>query len=115
MRVLDKDYYLTRERYNYFLDATIEEIRDVVCYWDSYLQWQSLDIWFTFEALDNPEKCQRNRKMLVYVRGVPRPDLSTHLSKRIIMKVIRDHYNDDEELKKAYIHNLTKVQNAPSE
>ena len=72
LQVLNRDYYLTRERYPYFSDATEAEIRDVVLKWENRLHWEALDLDFTLEVLDHPEKSVR---FCHYVRGVPRPDL----------------------------------------
>jgi len=72
VQVLDRDYYLSFERYPWFRDATEAEIREVVCKWESLLCWETLDLDFRFELLDHPEK---SVIFCPYVRGVPRLDL----------------------------------------
>jgi hypothetical protein len=69
---LNRDYYLSFERYPYFSDATEEELRDAVCEWEAQINWKSLDLNFEFELLDHPEK---SGVFCPYVRGELRKDL----------------------------------------
>jgi len=74
-----RDYYVSRKKYPWFLDATDNEIRDVRKVRDmigddhgDMFVWDSLDIELETKKFDYPDSFQVYG---VYVRGQNRPDL----------------------------------------
>lgn len=71
------EYYISRERYPWFRDATDEEIQDVSFAYEidghhfNMLFWDTLGIDFDEESIKNPELIYHNTQ----VRCVLRPDL----------------------------------------
>lgn len=84
-----KDYFVSREAYPWFKDATHREIQDIRLFYEEYeitpddpdnfyydegqhLRWESLDVDLGTNSFEYPE---RFPVMFTCVRGVPRPDL----------------------------------------
>ena len=83
LRTYNRDYYVSREKYPWFKDATHREIQDVKlfpctlcpCEPDEpcdRLRWHLLDVDLGIHSFEYPELFT---VPLVFVRGVPRPDL----------------------------------------
>ena len=61
----NKDYYISRKEFTWFVTATDEEIQDVVIYPDisnehgNYLRWKSLDIDLGTDTIEHPDQYGR--------------------------------------------------------
>lgn len=51
----EREFFLSREDFPWFADATIAEISNVESY-RSYLRWPDLDVDLAIDSLQNPEK-----------------------------------------------------------
>ena len=52
----DKEYFLSKKDFPWFVDKTIREISDVKALSDTHLYWEDLDIDLSLDMIENPQR-----------------------------------------------------------